>query len=408
MRKSSTIFVPAACVVFRLLDCPPTSPSSPPPPASSPFSSSSSPPSPLPLLSSSRPCFCSSPLPHSPLPFKSTTGLSACTQCKSAVPKRMDKNNSPPGLACLRIEEKPVTLLNHKLQVTENKLLQQEESAQRMEDVHREYQVKLNAVQDKLRQTEKALQESKDQSQRINDRMKLMHKIQADADEAKFQAKIKDLQRKHQEAIDTIAREQQHKYQQAMDRLKQQTIKSTKEKMLASLKKLQDENKSLLSKLSLPQLAAGASTPPLARPRSSSSCCSCSGEVAQLKALLQRAKLEAVEVSKREQEALLASAVALSKAQAAEVALMEQKDKPPAFPAIINGLSSLAEYDLKTLLQAVTDELNHRKVCVVCLDVPASVVFLPCQHMKVCEKCSPSLSACPICRTKISNRFQPY
>jgi hypothetical protein len=42
--------------------------------------------------------------------------------------------------------------------------------------------------------------------------------------------------------------------------------------------------------------------------------------------------------------------------------------------------------------------------CVICIECPKSVIFLPCKHFSCCERCS-NLEYCPICRTEIANKI---
>ena len=56
------------------------------------------------------------------------------------------------------------------------------------------------------------------------------------------------------------------------------------------------------------------------------------------------------------------------------------------------------------------DELgleDHDHTCIICLDAPRSVVFLPCKHFVVCTACSKLVMAsgalCPICRELIAD-----
>jgi len=44
------------------------------------------------------------------------------------------------------------------------------------------------------------------------------------------------------------------------------------------------------------------------------------------------------------------------------------------------------------------DELD----CIICMDGPKAIVFIPCGHYSVCKVCSSKLeNKCPICRSKI-------
>lgn len=47
---------------------------------------------------------------------------------------------------------------------------------------------------------------------------------------------------------------------------------------------------------------------------------------------------------------------------------------------------------------------RSKKDCVICIECPKSVIFLPCKHFSCCERCS-NLEYCPICRTEIANKI---
>ena len=47
-------------------------------------------------------------------------------------------------------------------------------------------------------------------------------------------------------------------------------------------------------------------------------------------------------------------------------------------------------------------------LCVVCLDGPCSMLFLPCRHMKTCAPRSAALVMCPMCRAPIQDKFSPF
>eukprot|EP00808_Paulinella_micropora_P005326 g79362.t1 len=78
----------------------------------------------------------------------------------------------------------------------------------------------------------------------------------------------------------------------------------------------------------------------------------------------------------------------------------------------LHGLGTTALQDLSrhvgTLQQKILDEALRRKQCVVCLEEPACIVFLPCKHMKTCPDCSRRLETCPLCRTKIASKLKPF
>ncbi|XP_069131314.1 baculoviral IAP repeat-containing protein 7-like isoform X1 [Argopecten irradians] len=45
--------------------------------------------------------------------------------------------------------------------------------------------------------------------------------------------------------------------------------------------------------------------------------------------------------------------------------------------------------------------LREQKICKVCLDEDASIVFLPCGHLVTCPMCASALRKCPVCRIYI-------
>uniref|UniRef100_A0A8B9FDQ1 RING-type E3 ubiquitin transferase n=1 Tax=Amazona collaria TaxID=241587 RepID=A0A8B9FDQ1_9PSIT len=52
--------------------------------------------------------------------------------------------------------------------------------------------------------------------------------------------------------------------------------------------------------------------------------------------------------------------------------------------------------------------LQEEKMCKVCLDKDASVVFVPCGHLVACRECALNLRSCPICRADIQDRLRTF
>jgi hypothetical protein len=50
-------------------------------------------------------------------------------------------------------------------------------------------------------------------------------------------------------------------------------------------------------------------------------------------------------------------------------------------------------------------QTNYESLCVVCFENEKNILFLPCKHNAVCEKCS-ILTECPICRHKITDTLK--
>eukprot|EP01012_Entosiphon_sulcatum_P034506 TRINITY_DN43774_c0_g1_i1.p1 TRINITY_DN43774_c0_g1~~TRINITY_DN43774_c0_g1_i1.p1 ORF type:complete len:564 (-),score=78.32 TRINITY_DN43774_c0_g1_i1:178-1656(-) len=76
----------------------------------------------------------------------------------------------------------------------------------------------------------------------------------------------------------------------------------------------------------------------------------------------------------------------------------------------VSTLASLKEEDLekigvtqvgarKKIMAAIGG--NETQMCVICMDIPRSIVLDPCGHMSMCTACSRKVKRCPICRTKV-------
>jgi hypothetical protein len=46
--------------------------------------------------------------------------------------------------------------------------------------------------------------------------------------------------------------------------------------------------------------------------------------------------------------------------------------------------------------------------CVVCMQRPQEIAFIPCGHLSVCHICAPSMTTCPVCRGGIENTLRVY
>ena len=51
------------------------------------------------------------------------------------------------------------------------------------------------------------------------------------------------------------------------------------------------------------------------------------------------------------------------------------------------------------------DEAQARAECIVCMERPRAVHFLPCKHLLVCATCAAALAECPNCRATITTRI---
>lgn len=44
--------------------------------------------------------------------------------------------------------------------------------------------------------------------------------------------------------------------------------------------------------------------------------------------------------------------------------------------------------------------------CVICMDEPSKIIFLPCGHLCCCPNCDESVDLCPMCRATIDRRIK--
>ena len=65
---------------------------------------------------------------------------------------------------------------------------------------------------------------------------------------------------------------------------------------------------------------------------------------------------------------------------------------------------------LALVSKANDDKQNDAsKGCVICMDAPPAIFFLPCGHLVVCEGChNKGLTACPLCRAKITAAHKAF
>ena len=61
-------------------------------------------------------------------------------------------------------------------------------------------------------------------------------------------------------------------------------------------------------------------------------------------------------------------------------------------------------HDVRQELQ----QLAESRLCKVCMEHEATILFLPCAHILCCEQCSRPLVDCPVCRTRIQQKIRSY
>ena len=90
----------------------------------------------------------------------------------------------------------------------------------------------------------------------------------------------------------------------------------------------------------------------------------------------------------------------------------------------LHNINDLNYYELKELdsklvkiLKAIKNQkLNKlrnssfpfigKKICIVCISNEISIIFRPCNHLCVCEKCSEKVNICPMCRQLIASKIK--
>ena len=59
-------------------------------------------------------------------------------------------------------------------------------------------------------------------------------------------------------------------------------------------------------------------------------------------------------------------------------------------------------------MAAQNKSLREERLCNICLDASAAVVFDPCGHLCACANCSPAVSECPMCRRWIAKKIRAF
>ncbi|XP_019637555.1 PREDICTED: uncharacterized protein LOC109479927 [Branchiostoma belcheri] len=59
-------------------------------------------------------------------------------------------------------------------------------------------------------------------------------------------------------------------------------------------------------------------------------------------------------------------------------------------------------------LEKELDRLREERMCKICMEEDAVIVFLPCGHLAVCQTCSATLHNCPICRKQIDRTVRAF
>lgn len=90
----------------------------------------------------------------------------------------------------------------------------------------------------------------------------------------------------------------------------------------------------------------------------------------------------------------------------------ELSEQGSVFPQVYDSYRAsrlrLIERDLMDYLQLVRDSIQEkRETCVICFDMPPTVVLYPCKHRVICRNCAASgCDSCPVCRSSFHDMFE--
>jgi len=85
----------------------------------------------------------------------------------------------------------------------------------------------------------------------------------------------------------------------------------------------------------------------------------------------------------------------------------DDEPKPQPNPKPQNGLSTRSEPDPTELLRENT-RLRDERLCRICYDRGANIVFVPCGHLATCGNCASAFLDCPVCRTPIQQAVKTF
>jgi hypothetical protein len=65
--------------------------------------------------------------------------------------------------------------------------------------------------------------------------------------------------------------------------------------------------------------------------------------------------------------------------------------------------NALTTTNLEKIISTLCDSVEDN-LCTICMDEKSKIIFIPCGHMVTCEKCSPSINECCLCRRNITQK----
>ncbi|OPL32917.1 inhibitor of apoptosis, partial [Mytilus galloprovincialis] len=74
---------------------------------------------------------------------------------------------------------------------------------------------------------------------------------------------------------------------------------------------------------------------------------------------------------------------------------------------LINNLSESNLDDAESLIEE-NRQLRDQRLCKICLELDASIAFLPCGHLVSCSDCAPALRRCPMCRAFVKGTVKTF
>ncbi|XP_063408068.1 baculoviral IAP repeat-containing protein 3-like [Mytilus trossulus] len=78
-----------------------------------------------------------------------------------------------------------------------------------------------------------------------------------------------------------------------------------------------------------------------------------------------------------------------------------------AHEPLVNSLNE-SNLDDAELLVEENRQLRDQRLCKICLELEASIAFLPCGHLVCCSDCAPAMRKCPICRTYVKGTVKTF
>ena len=76
-------------------------------------------------------------------------------------------------------------------------------------------------------------------------------------------------------------------------------------------------------------------------------------------------------------------------------------------PVLSIGPPARSESDPTELLKE-NERLREERLCRICYDREANIVFVPCGHLATCGNCASAFRDCPVCRAPIQHAVKTF